>query len=100
MSESQQRELKQRSGQSELNLRLSLCNAYRHLFYPAKDDVKAPTGLIHYPLPPQDASTLKKNQQEVILKALRDCHKVRPEEDDLAKPLLQLMSCRRFGWEV
>ena len=86
LSESQQRELKQRSGQSELNLRLSLCNAYRHLFYPAKDDVKAPTGLIHYPLPPQDASTLKKNQQEVILKALRDCHKVRPEEDDLAKP--------------
>lgn len=86
LSGSQKRELKEREGQSELMLRLSLSNAYRHLFYPAKDDVKAPSGLMHYPLPPQDSSTIKKNQQEVILKALRDCYKVRAEEDDLAKP--------------
>jgi len=82
LSETQQKQLKERKGAKDLEVRISLTNAYRHLFYPAKDDVKAPNGLMHYTLPTQDSSTVKgkNNQQDVILKALKDCEKIRSGE--------------------
>jgi hypothetical protein len=85
LSESQQKELKTREGALDLGVRIALTNTYRHLFYPSQDALKAPKGLIHSPLPTQDSSTVKgkNNQQEVILKALKDCGKIRPDE---AKP--------------
>lgn len=82
LSENQQQHLKQKKGELDLSVRISLTNAYRHLFYPANDPVKAAKGLMHYTLPPQDASEMKgkNNQQEVILKALKDCQKIRSEQ--------------------
>lgn len=81
LSDTQQKQLKEREGGKDLDVRISLTNAYRHLFYPTKDDVKAPTGLMHYVLPAQDSSAVKgnSNQQSIILKALKDCEKIRPE---------------------
>ena len=81
LSGTQQKQLKEREGAKNLDVRISLTNAYRHLFYPIKDDVKAPTGLMHYVLPAQDSSTVKgnSNQQSIVLKALKDCEKIRPE---------------------
>jgi hypothetical protein len=86
LSESQQKQLRERDGAKDLEVRVSLTNAYRHLFYPASDPVKAPNGLMHYVLPAQDSSMVrgKNNQQDVILKALRDCQKIRSQEE--AKP--------------
>ncbi len=85
LSGSQQKQLKEREGAKNLAVRVSLTNAYRHLFYPANDAAKAPKGLMHYTLPAQDSSTVKgnNNQQDVILKALKDCGKIRAQE---AKP--------------
>jgi hypothetical protein len=82
LSESQQKQLKDKKGSLDLGVRVSLTNAYRHLFYPATDPVKAPKGLMHYPLAAQDASDVKgkNNQQDVILKALKDCQKIRADE--------------------
>ncbi|QQE67474.1 ATPase AAA (plasmid) [Leptolyngbya sp. BL0902] len=82
LSQSQQDQIKQKEGELDLAVRIALTNAYRHLFYPANDPVKAPKGLMHYPLPAQDASTVKgnRNQQDVVLKALKDCAKVRGED--------------------
>lgn len=82
LSESQQKQLKQKEGEMDLAVRVSLTNAYRHLFYPSNDSVKAAKGLMHYPLPAQDSGDVKgkNNQQDVILKALKDCQKIRPEE--------------------
>lgn len=82
LSETQQRALKEREGELDLNVRVALTNTYRHLFYPTSDPVKAPKGLMHYTLPSQDASTVKgkNNQQAVILKVLKDCNKVRSDE--------------------
>lgn len=82
LSQSQQDQIKQKEGELDLAVRVAMTNAYRHLFYPANDPVKAPQGLMHYPLPAQDASTVKgnRNQQDVILKALKDCGKVRGED--------------------
>jgi hypothetical protein len=82
LSESQQKQLKDKKGSLDLGVRVSLTNAYRHLFYPANDPVKAPKGLMHYTLSAQDSSDIKgkNNQQDVILKALKDCQKIRAEE--------------------
>ncbi|MBW4489397.1 MAG: DUF499 domain-containing protein [Trichocoleus desertorum ATA4-8-CV12] len=82
LSDSQQKQLKQKEGEMDLAVRVSLTNAYRHLFYPANDPVKAPKGLMHYVLPAQDASDVKgkNNQQDVVLKALKDCGKIRAED--------------------
>ncbi|WP_223209979.1 ATP-binding protein [Picosynechococcus sp. NKBG042902] len=79
LSETQQKELKTREGELDLAVRVALTNTYRHLFYPNQDPVKAPRGLMHYTLPSQDSSTVKgrNNQQEVILKVLKDCSKLR-----------------------
>lgn len=81
LSESQQKQLGERNGAKDLDVRVSLTNAYRHLFYPTKDEVKAPTGLMHYVLPAQDSGAVKgkNNQQDIILKALKDCEKIRLE---------------------
>jgi Protein of unknown function (DUF499) len=82
LSESQQKQLKGKEGSLDLDVRVALTNTYRHLFYPSNDPVKAPKGLMHYTLPAHDSSDVKgkNNQQEVILKALKDCQKVRPED--------------------
>jgi hypothetical protein len=82
LSGSQQKQLKEREGAKDIAVRVSLTNAYRHLFYPSNDQVKAQKGLIHYTLTAQDASMVKgkNNQQDVILKALKDCGKIRAEE--------------------
>lgn len=82
LSENQQKQLREKSGSMDLNVRVALTNAYRHLFYPSNDSVKAAKGLMHYPLPAQDSGDVKgkNNQQDVILKALKDCQKVRSEE--------------------
>ena len=82
LSGSQQKQLKEREGAKDMAVRVSLTNAYRHLFYASNDAVKAPKGLMHYTLSAQDASMMKgkNNQQDVILKALKDCGKIRTED--------------------
>lgn len=72
----------------DLAARVSLTNAYRHLFYPANDPVKAPKELMHYVLPAQDSSDIKgkNNQQDVVLKALKNCGKIRSEDADPYAP--------------
>ncbi len=88
LSESQQKQIKDKKGSLELAVRVSLTNAYRHLFYPSNDPVKAPKGLMHYTLAAQDSSDVKgkNNQQDVILKALRDCQKIRGEDASAYAP--------------
>lgn len=82
LSQTQQTQLKNRRGEKELAVRIALTNAYRHLFYPDFDQVKAPGGLKHFVLQAQDVNAVKgnSNQQDVVLKALKDCQKIRTDE--------------------
>ncbi|MCA6595420.1 MAG: ATP-binding protein [Pseudanabaena sp. M046S1SP1A06QC] len=82
LSENQRKQLKERGGAKDLEVRVALTNAYRHLFYPTNDPVKAPKGLLHFTLPAESSSDVKgnKNQQDVILKSLKDCQKIRAED--------------------
>ncbi len=86
LSESQQKALSDREKLKYLEVRIALTNTYRHLFYPAQDSVRAPQGLLHYVLSAQEVGTVKGNdkQQDVILKALKDCEKIRKIE--ISKP--------------
>ncbi|MEA5531268.1 DUF499 domain-containing protein [Dolichospermum sp. UHCC 0684] len=81
LSENQQKQLKGRKSDCELKIRVSITNTYRHLFYPANDLVKASKGLMHYTLPAQESGDIKgNNQQDIILKSLKDCQKIRQDE--------------------
>ena len=98
LSESQQ---KQKEGEMDLAVRVSLTNAYRHLFYPANDPVKASKGLMHYVLPAQDSSDVKgkNNQQDVVLKALKECQKIRSEDSAPYAPAYILQKVWPSGFE-
>ncbi|MBD2176693.1 ATP-binding protein [Pseudanabaena sp. FACHB-1998] len=82
LSENQRKQLRERGGIKDLDVRVALTNTYRHLFYPTNDLVKAPKGLLHFTLPAESSSDVKgnKNQQDVILKSLKDCQKIRGED--------------------
>ena len=101
LSESQQKQLKSKEGGLDLDVRIALTNAYRHLFYPSNDPVKAPKGLMHYTLPAQESSDIKgkNNQQESILKALKDCQKVRPADSQPYAPAYVLQKVWSAGLE-
>jgi len=87
LSENQQKQLKARKSDCELKIRVSITNTYRHLFYPANDPVKAPKSLMHYPLPAQESGEVKgNNQQDIILKSLKDCQKIRQDEAQFYAP--------------
>jgi hypothetical protein len=101
LSEVQQKQLKEKGGAADLAVRVSLTNAYRHLFYPTNDPVKAPKGLLHYVLPAQEASEVKgkNNQQEVILKTLVDSQKIRPDNAPPFAPAFILQKVWPAGLE-
>lgn len=67
LSDNQKKQLKTKEGELDLAVRIALTNAYRHLFYPSNDLVKAPKGLMHYTLPAHDASTVKGKKISRIL---------------------------------
>jgi hypothetical protein len=49
--------------------------------------VKAPKGLMHYTLPAQESGDIKgNNQQDIILKSLKDCQKIRQDEAQFYAP--------------
>lgn len=101
LSENQCKQLKGKEGELDLGVRIALTNAYRHLFYPAQDAVKAPKGLMHYTLPVQDTSDIKgkNNQQEVILKTLKDCQKIRADDSSNYAPAYILQKVWSAGLE-
>jgi hypothetical protein len=99
LSENQQKQLKVKEGEMDLAVRIALTNAYRHLFYGANDPVKAPKGLMHYTLPAQDSSMIKgkNNQQDAILKVLKDCGKIRDGEMQPYAPAYVLQKAWPIG---
>jgi hypothetical protein len=99
LSENQQKQLNNRAGETDLGVRVALTNSYRHLFHGSNDPVKAPKGLFHYTLPPQESSEVKgnKNQQDTILKALRDCQKIRSENANALAPAYVLQKVWPVG---
>jgi hypothetical protein len=68
----------------ELNLRVAITKAYRHLYYPSADAPKSSAGLAHQLLQPDEQGEVEKDQSEVVLRVLKGLDKVLTADD---KPL-------------
>ena len=71
---------------AELDVRVAITRAYRHLFYPSGDAPQRAGGLAHETLPAQDQGDVKQDQTAVVLKVLKQLDKVLTAEDSALPP--------------
>ena len=76
--------LKQMAEAAELDLRVAITKAYRHLYYPSADAPRKAGNLAHQLLQPDEQGQMQKDQSEVVLKVLKGLEKVLTADD---KPL-------------
>ena len=76
--------LKQMAQAAELELRVAITRAYRHLYYPSADAPRKAGNLAHHLLQPDEQGQQAHDQCEVILKVLKGLEKVLTADD---KPL-------------
>jgi len=76
--------LKQMAEAAELDLRVAITRAYRHLYYPSADAPRKAGNLAHQLLQPDEQGQMAKDQSEVVLKVLKGLDKVLTADD---KPL-------------
>ena len=69
---------------AELELRVAITRAYRHLYYPSADAPRKSGNLAHQLLQPDEQGQMQKDQSEVVLKVLKGLDKVLTADD---KPL-------------
>jgi len=73
--------LKQMAEAAELELRVSITRAYRHLYYPSADAPRKAGNLAHQLLQPDEQGQMAKDQSEVVLKVLKGLDKVLTADD-------------------
>jgi len=79
-SDEQRKRLKTMGEAAELDVRVAITRAYRHLYYPS-GDARRTASLAHEMLPPQDQGEIGKDQTAVLLRALRQLDKLRTADD-------------------
>ena len=84
-SEEQRKQLARLREAAELEVRVAITRAYRHLYYPSMD-VPGPLTLAHQVLPAQDQGEVEKDQTAVLLRALKQLEKVRDSDDEQMAP--------------
>ncbi len=80
----QKDKLRKMAEAAELDLRIAITKAYRHLYYPSADATRSSPGLAHQLLQPDEQGEMEKDQSEVILRVLKGLEKVLTADD---KPL-------------
>jgi len=76
--------LKQMAEAAELNCRVAITKAYRHLYYPSADAPRKSGNLAHQALQPDEQGQMQKDQTEIVLRVLKSLEKVLTADD---KPL-------------
>ncbi len=71
---------------AELEVRVAITRAYRHLFHPSADAPQGANGLAHEVLQAQDQGDVKQDQTAVVLRVLRTLSKVLTAEDPALPP--------------
>ncbi len=71
---------------AELDVRVAITRAYRHLFYPSGDAPRRADGLAHETLPAQDQGEVKQDQTAVVLRVLKQLDKVLTADDPALPP--------------
>jgi hypothetical protein len=77
----QKDKLKKMAEAAELDLRVAITKAYRHLYYPSADAPKRSGNLAHYLLQAEEQGEIEKDQTEVVLRALKTLDKVLTADD-------------------
>lgn len=80
--EPQQDVLKERMGDAELDLRVAVTRAYRHLFYPERGD----SGLKHHMMDVQESSQADRDEEKVLVDLLHQLRKVLIADDQPLGP--------------
>jgi hypothetical protein len=80
----QKEKLRKMAEAAELDLRVAITKAYRHLYYPSADAPRQSSGLAHQLLQPDEQGEVEKDQSEVVLRVLKGLDKVLTADD---KPL-------------
>jgi hypothetical protein len=80
----QKDKLRKMAEAAELDLRVAITKAYRHLYYPSADAPRSSSGLAHQLLQPDEQGEVEKDQSEVVLRVLKGLEKVLTADD---KPL-------------
>lgn len=80
-TEEQRKKLKKMGEAAELEVRVAITCAYRHLYFPRADAPQRHSNLDHEMLPAQDQGEVKQDQSAVVLRALRQQQKVLTGDD-------------------
>jgi uncharacterized protein DUF499 len=80
-TDEQRKKLRGMQDAAELDVRVSITRAYRHLYYPSADAPKSAGGLAHEVLPPQEQGDIEKDQSAAVLRVLRQLQKVLTADD-------------------
>jgi hypothetical protein len=71
----QRKKLKKMGEAAELDVRVAITRAYRHLYFPRADAPKRDANLAHEMLPAQDQGEVDRDQSAVVLRALKQQQK-------------------------
>ena len=77
-----QKELRKMREASELDVRVAITKAYRHLLYPSSDAPKKSSYLRRETMPPQDQGETDKDQTNVVVRVLRNQQRVLTADDN------------------
>lgn len=75
--------LKKALDSTELDVRVAITKAYRYLYYPSSDAVKANAYLNREALPAQDQGEVDKDQTNIVLRVLRLLKKVQTADEEV-----------------
>jgi len=78
--------LKKMAEAAELDLRVAITKAYRHLYYPSADAPRKSGNLAHHLLQPGEQGEVEADQTTVVLKVLKSLDKVLTADDNPLNP--------------
>ncbi|MCK6447147.1 MAG: ATP-binding protein [Planctomycetes bacterium] len=85
-SDEQKKKLKAMDEAAELEVRVAITRAYRHLYYPSADAPKNAGGLARETLPAEHQGDVSGDQSGVVLKVLKQLQKVLTADDAAMAP--------------
>ena len=94
--EEQRTRLKKMAEAAELDVRVAITKAYRHLYYPSADAPQRHSNLARETLPPQDQGEVNQDQTNVVLRVLKQLQKVLTADD----PTLPAAFVKAKAWDA
>ena len=95
-NEEQRKKLKKMGEASELEVRVAITRAYRHLYFPRADAPQRDSNLTHEILPAQDQGEVRQDQSAVVLRALKQQQKTLTGDS----PTLAAAYVRSRAWDA